>query len=179
MGTERQAIGVQQEAAPALPEHPLLHVQRCMEQYNGGHDRPEQRRGGPYGHVPLAQVGSPCPLKPNAYETDNLDMYPAAVYRHPEGTGTERPGTGGHDPALYRKGGEGTEKPGEGHADADHGTSMDERGSGGHDRPAEGVQQLPELVPLDCLLRGTDLRLLPRNSEADGQHGRLYQTAGP
>ena len=38
---------------------------------------------------------------------------------------------------------------------------VDEGRSGRHDGLATGVQQLPELVPLDCLLCGSDLRFLP------------------
>ena len=38
--------------------------------------------------------------------------------------------------ALYRQGGKGAEEPGEGHADTDHRTPVDERGSESHDRPA-------------------------------------------
>ena len=112
-------------------------------------------------------------------ETDDLDRHLIAVYRYRQGSGTERPRACRDDPALYRQGGKGAEEPGEGHADADHRTPVDERGSESHDRPATGVQQLSGLFPVDSLLRGADIRFLSRNIKADGQYGRLYQTGKP
>ena len=44
---------------------------------------------------------------------------------------------------------------------ANHRACVDKRRSGRYDGLATGVQQLPELVPFDCLLCGADLRFLP------------------
>lgn len=63
VGFERPARGIQPETASALFEPALLYPERRVEQHNGGYDRPQQRRGGPSGHVPLAQGGSHRPLK--------------------------------------------------------------------------------------------------------------------
>lgn len=63
VGFERPARGIQPETASALFEPALLYPKRRVEQHNGGYDRPQQRRSGPSGHVPLAQGGSHRPLK--------------------------------------------------------------------------------------------------------------------
>ena len=88
-------------------------------------------------------------------------MDSVAVRRYLEGTGAERCDPCGNDSGLYQQGREGTEKPREGHADANHRACVDKRRSGRYDGLATGVQQLPELVPFDCLLCGADLRFLP------------------
>ena len=51
--------------------------------------------------------------------------------RFSESPGTERPGTGRHDPALYRQGAERTEKPGKGDATADYRSHLDKGGDRG------------------------------------------------
>ena len=56
MGNGADLKGAKLDVAVNDPE-------RRVEQHNGGYDRSQQRRGGPSGHVPLAQGGSHRPLK--------------------------------------------------------------------------------------------------------------------
>ena len=63
VGFERQAVLFQPETAPALPEHTVLYAERCMEQCDGRHDRPQQRRSGTAGPYPVAACCRPRTLK--------------------------------------------------------------------------------------------------------------------
>lgn len=75
--------------------------------------------------------------------------------------GAKRPGTCKHDTAVHGESGKGTAEPEECDADANHRPYLDKGRSGSNYQPAAGVQQLSGLVPLDCQLRGTDIRILP------------------
>ncbi len=99
-------------------------------------------------------------------------------FGHLQGARTDRPGTGRNDCPVYRQGGEAAQSPREGDAAADHRAYMDKGGSRSHDRFPAAVQRLSRLVPLGNQLCGTDIRLLPRDRQADGEHGKPEPPAG-